>query len=201
MAIILRGATACSICGEVLAEGDAIVVTSAFIGDEAHPLWQYSDSGMHRRCFSEWRLRQDFIDAFNGFFEENYRGARRMHPDGSIEEVGPGESRHRRPRESDYVDPWACLSDDQERDRLDAELHREVGPGHVLFQSKVRALARRTDRDDVLFEVDDGPTVAVVHLTYAVESKPDWPATRLYASIQEFERTVMLEDRKQRLPE
>ena len=59
--------------------------------------------------------------------------------------------------------------------------------GHSLFGESHVALARRIDCDDVLFEVDGGPAVAVVHLSYAVESDPQWPATEMFTSLAEFE--------------
>jgi hypothetical protein len=65
MALIFRGQTECSICNEVLNEGEDIVMTSHFIADSADPLWRFSDSGMHRNCFLEWAHKQEFIKRFN----------------------------------------------------------------------------------------------------------------------------------------
>src|SRR5262249_7584976 len=56
---------------------------------------------------------------------------------------------------------------------------------HPLHSLKAHAIARRQDRDDVLFEINDhGFKLAVVHLTWrqVTETNPKWPATALFAS-------------------
>ena len=53
MAIIALGATQCSLCGQILEEGQNIVGWPHFLTEE-HPLWKYSDSGMHTACFEAW---------------------------------------------------------------------------------------------------------------------------------------------------
>lgn len=65
MALIFPGKTKCSICGNVIMEDDDIVATTHFIGDENDPLWQYSDSAMHRSCFFTWNQRDAFVAKFN----------------------------------------------------------------------------------------------------------------------------------------
>ena len=45
--------------------GDEIVATSHFIADSNDPLWQFSDSGMHRSCFLTWDQREAFVAKFN----------------------------------------------------------------------------------------------------------------------------------------
>ena len=70
-----------------------------------------------------------------------------------------------------YELPWKRIQPEQ-GNGLETELVREICKGHLLFGKSHVALARRIDRDDVLFEIDGGPAVAVVHLTYAVESAP-----------------------------
>ena len=54
MAILIYGASECSICGGTLNEHDDIVATTHFIGDRSDPLWRCSDSGMHRSCYEKW---------------------------------------------------------------------------------------------------------------------------------------------------
>jgi hypothetical protein len=82
--------------------------------------------------------------------------------------------------------PWTAVPPEAAR-QLEAELAREVGPGHSLWGRRATALARRTDHDDVVFAIDGESRVAVVHLTYAGrrESSPDWPAVTFHASIQD----------------
>lgn len=68
---------------------------------------------------------------------------------------------------------WSPISG-REAENLERELLRELPTGHVLKLLPVRAFARRLDRDDVAFELDDGRR-CVVHLTWSVETDPDWP--------------------------
>lgn len=78
----------------------------------------------------------------------------------------------------DYLEPW--YSTDEQS--LAAELQREAAQGHALFDVPVIVLARRQDRDDVLFELQDGSNrVAQVHLSWQLESNPVWPHTQLFA--------------------
>jgi hypothetical protein len=71
---------------------------------------------------------------------------------------------------------------------LSEELRREVRPGHVLFGIEADPIARRHDRDDVLFVLRDGTNrLAVVHLTYTKETEPNFPDVNLFASVEEWE--------------
>ena len=87
MAIVLRGKTECSVCSNVIKDGDEIVSTSHFIADQSDPLWRFSDSGMHRSCFANWNLRTEFVAKYNHivgpitFGNGTYH---RMEPDGTI---------------------------------------------------------------------------------------------------------------------
>jgi len=65
MAILIIGASRCSICGEVLAQGQQIVATTHFISDRTDPLWQFSDSGMHSVCFAKWEHRDEFAARYH----------------------------------------------------------------------------------------------------------------------------------------
>jgi hypothetical protein len=85
-----------------------------------------------------------------------------------------------------YLEPWFELSED-ECQKLSTELHRELPAGHVLKGLSVKCLARRQDRDDVLFEFADGSgRLASVHLTWQVEREPPWPSAVIYASTAEW---------------
>ena len=76
-----------------------------------------------------------------------------------------------------FLEPWHEAHDAS----LVAELSRELARGHVLFGIPVKVLARRHDRDDVLFELADGSSrLAQVHLTFQVESSSAWPSARLF---------------------
>ena len=87
MALILRGKTQCSICGVVIKDGDPIVSTTHFIVDENHPLWRFSDSGMHKSCFLAWPLRETFVERYNATIGSVTWGNgtyHNMEPDGDI---------------------------------------------------------------------------------------------------------------------
>lgn len=80
-----------------------------------------------------------------------------------------------------WLEPWHALSDDARR-ALEQELHRELRAGHPLYQVVVRAIARRSDTDDVLFALSNHPyQVAVVHLVWHGPQPAPWPDTRFYA--------------------
>ena len=88
MAICIRGATRCSLCDQVITEDDDVVMTSHFIPDQAHPLWRYSDSTMHRRCFLGWEHRGEFVAMFNTIHSAqagSHRGYKHMLADGDIQ--------------------------------------------------------------------------------------------------------------------
>jgi hypothetical protein len=93
----------------------------------------------------------------------------------------------------EWLIPWhPVVSEDDERG-LVAVLRRELGQAHVLYRESVRAIARRQDNDDVLFELTDG-RVAVVHLTWSESPSPfaNFPWTTLYATIEEFAQKDMI---------
>jgi hypothetical protein len=91
-----------------------------------------------------------------------------------------------------WLAPWQEIN---EGAALVAELHRETSAGHPLFGAKVRAIARRLDCDDVLFELlDNSSRVALVHLTYNVEQDANWPHTEFFASLQKFALQRMASD-------
>ena len=74
------------------------------------------------------------------------------------------------------------VDDEEERLRLEEELGREVGPGHVLHGVKAEAVAACRHCDDVLFALSDD-RYAVVHLTYPAPGpeRPPSPDTALYS--------------------
>jgi hypothetical protein len=83
----------------------------------------------------------------------------------------------------DWPAPFSPLDDPEQKAGLEDELRREVKPGHLLFGVPVRALGRRGDQDDVLFELLDGTgRVAEVHLSWAGEAeRPPCPFTEIHS--------------------
>lgn len=79
-----------------------------------------------------------------------------------------------------FLKPW--YADNSES--LASELLREVPRGHELYGIPVVAIARRYDRDDVLFALQDGTgRVATVHLTWQVETDSAWPKVRIFSGM------------------
>ncbi len=61
--------------------------------------------------------------------------------------------------------PWDKLN--TEASSIEIELYKEIGTYHILYGKKVKAIGRRYDCDDILFQVHDAEfKFAVVHLTY-----------------------------------
>lgn len=80
----------------------------------------------------------------------------------------------------------------QQAERFAAELRGEVSEGHLLHGVSVQFLARRVGSDNFLTYAPDLETPwGSVHLTWlhARHGKaecPPWPATYLYASLEDF---------------
>lgn len=96
-------------------------------------------------------------------------------------------------------EPWAAFADgpeDQARATKIAErLKKDLPNGHVLSGLELKAVARRNDQDDVLFEVFGGDQpLAVVHVTWQRETDPRWPSTKFFQSWDEWVDKVMRPD-------
>jgi hypothetical protein len=89
--------------------------------------------------------------------------------------------------------PWAPVGDGGAA--LCAELAKELPAAHDLAGQHVRAVARRTDKSLVLFQLDDG-RLAVVHLTETGTASPraQLPWTVFYRTPLEFVRRVLDQD-------
>jgi hypothetical protein len=89
-----------------------------------------------------------------------------------------------------WKEPWYSIEGETAAQAaLDAELAKELPPGHVLAGRRARAIGRRCDNDDVLYILDDPePVYAVVHLTWRGdrEDAPPWPGTSLYDNVADL---------------
>ena len=86
-----------------------------------------------------------------------------------------------------YLESWIALraSGLGGASPCNAELARELSEGHPLFGAPVAAIAKRSDSDDVLFQLRDGTgRVAEVHLTFQHPERPPWPRTRIFPSLE-----------------
>jgi hypothetical protein len=99
------------------------------------------------------------------------------------------------PENLEILIPWRIITDTSEKsaEMLTAELSSELVPKHVLHGLTATAVAARIDRDEVLFEIEGADmALAVVHLTWRKESDLRWPATRFFASWEQWVRDEML---------
>ena len=99
----------------------------------------------------------------------------------------------------EFNEPWELLDDLDlpSPTKLDTELSRTLAPGHVLEGNTFCAVARRFDRDDVLFHITSPEELyAVVHLTWATsrETDPAWPRTEIFATLDDFVNNRMKPD-------
>jgi predicted CopG family antitoxin len=86
-----------------------------------------------------------------------------------------------------YLEPWILIDNGE---IYETELCKEVSQGHLLFQIKVKAIARRRDRDDVLFEMKSNQySFALVHITWSGKKEKDikWPYTEFFKTWDEWE--------------
>ena len=91
--------------------------------------------------------------------------------------------------------PWKVL-DASHAKQLEIQLSNDLSPSHVLQSRKVRALAGRFDRDDVLFEVEsDTPILALVHITWHQETNPRLPNTQLFIGWDQWVQDILLPSR------
>lgn len=91
----------------------------------------------------------------------------------------------------EFREPWRAFARKEEAGPFEAELQRELHPLHPLAGATARCIARRDDRDDFLFEFDQG--WAIVHLTWQPESDPRFPMARLFESETEVVNQLQLD--------
>ncbi len=96
---------------------------------------------------------------------------------------------------SDLLDPWTAVSSGG---ALERELAAELPHNHILHGIAVRAIARRLDNDDVLFELTGHQKpLAVVHLSYRREQDPQLPWTVLFDSWEDWVENCMEPDHEE----
>ncbi|TCJ03060.1 hypothetical protein [Cytobacillus praedii] len=80
------------------------------------------------------------------------------------------------------------------------ELHKEISEKHVLYGADLEVIARREDKDEVLYQYKTNPQKYVqVHLTWKRDKEIDsrWPKTREFNSFDNWVNEVMLIDNKE----
>jgi hypothetical protein len=79
---------------------------------------------------------------------------------------------------------WHAIASSDEQNSFGEELKREVCKDHLLFDMQGKAVARRQNRDDFIFRMDNGRW-AWVHLTWKIETRVEWPSSELFNSLDE----------------
>lgn len=99
-----------------------------------------------------------------------------------------------------WLDPWWSTEDqnDSFQETFRKQLERELSPEHGLYSIPVKLIARGSG-DDALFQLlDDSNRVALVHLTWSQkQQQPPWPATTIFASLEQWSEAVMLPEHQQ----
>jgi hypothetical protein len=94
----------CSLCGDVIKEGEVYVASAHFISDDSDPLWRYSDSAMHRRCFDAWEHRGEFARRHREFWARIRPGVEDEWPESSTFVMPAAEAFERK------LPEFVCLS-------------------------------------------------------------------------------------------
>ncbi|WP_420539118.1 hypothetical protein ACN92M_17075 [Paenibacillus polymyxa] len=80
------------------------------------------------------------------------------------------------------------------------ELHKEISENHILYGADLDVIARREDKDEVLYQYKANPDKCVqVHLTWKMDKEIDskWPKTQEFNSFDDWVNEVMLIDNKE----
>ena len=88
----------------------------------------------------------------------------------------------------ELLTPWVPV-DPYDSVRFEGEYAVEIGRQHPLYGVPVKAIARRVDRDDALFQLlRHLCDYAVVHLTWSgqEEENPAWPSCDLYTNTNDL---------------
>ena len=90
------------------------------------------------------------------------------------------------------VAPWEPI-EPAVATKFEDEYATEIGKGHPLYGVPVRAIGRRIDQDDVLFQLlRHLCDYAVVHLTWSGREEPDsrWPSFELFLDDELMEKCI-----------
>ena len=83
---------------------------------------------------------------------------------------------------------WAALTD-EDSEYFSKEFYREADKSHALFDERMWAVARCKASDDILYKVHDG-RYAQIHLTWAVETTPNFPDFDVFDTFNEWRESV-----------
>ena len=84
-------------------------------------------------------------------------------------------------------EPWELIIDDEEASRIKIELSKEINKNHTLNGTNCHPIAKRIDRDDILFKITPHLCeYAVVHLTWSGKEEKDrlFPHVDIYTDLE-----------------
>lgn len=95
----------------------------------------------------------------------------------------------------EWIEPWQLI-DINKQEIFNAELLKELHSSHILFKSKLNAIAKCNANDDVLYAFLDGTMrVAEVHLTWkSCAENVRFPVTTIYCSFDKWKNYVLLDN-------
>ncbi|QJD83233.1 hypothetical protein [Cohnella herbarum] len=81
------------------------------------------------------------------------------------------------------------------------ELYNELPNNHILYGAELNVIARRLDKDEVLFQFQENSNKYVqVHLTWKQDKETNpWPLFILFNSFDDWVNQVMVLDNKENL--
>ncbi len=95
-----------------------------------------------------------------------------------------------------FLEPyWDALEmEEKSIHSLINELKKELPKSHALFNESYELIARKTNNDDIVLELENGK-LAVVHLTWKSKTEVDgYPITRIYENKIDFWNREMKQD-------
>lgn len=98
--------------------------------------------------------------------------------------------------QNEYIEPWIS----EYSSTYLEELYKEISEDHLLYGIALNVVARRLDKDEVLFQFKENSNKYVqVHLTWKKDKEidPKWPKSRVYNSFEDWATEVMLIDNKE----
>jgi len=93
-----------------------------------------------------------------------------------------------------YSEPWSDIDEypTEHQFSIETELTKEVSSAHLLNNFKLKVLAKREDRDDILVSSDNG--YFIVHLTWSAKTElSPYPLTETFETLKELESRLRLD--------
>jgi len=93
-----------------------------------------------------------------------------------------------------YSEPWSDIDEypSQHLLSIETELIKEVSHDHLPNNFKLKVLAKREDRDDILVSSDHG--YFIVHLTWSAKTElAPYPLTETFETLKELESRLRLD--------